>query len=645
MGTISYQLKPAYSANYSGGVIRLDDARSYDVKAALTAGAGTILADDTDTPLIAALDNYLPLQRTGSSNTAALPSSTRRVPIYVDVVGNGVAGQVPELQSDGTWKAVSGVDLRGDNTRPPLKAQQGHPSPRGLSKVNTASPPTVTLGAINGASTLTGSVRIALNDSRLRVLGFDPIAMTGTHSVLFRADVLTDPLGMNGMAVDRPARSIPGGAAAIEFEYDGQAFEFLANSAGALRFRVHWDNLDGLGWQAEQLSTWQSRNPAGSSSGGEAPHKIDFGSRAVRRIRVEWAGGYVGGIRIAATEAAWSPSYPKGPRVVWMGDSITEGTVSGGSYVGSAGHLANWTLAAARILGWHDMFAAGVGSTGYVSNGTTGNAVFRITINPTPTAGSWKLTCKVPGSNVAQDTATLAYNATAGQVQTALEAIYGVGNVTATGSFPGNIDYTLTGTLAGKEAELPIFTVVSTLTGSAGFGVFPQGTGGTRTRFSPRVAHDVIAQNPDIVVWAGGINDRDFTNASIYPAGSGTAAAVFRAEVDACLGAVAAALPKCRQIVLGPWSPSSSQASSSSSSQNTMAVRSALQAAAAAYGAIYIDNNVEPWITGTGKVGSTNGSGNADIYTGSDGTHPSDAGHEYMGRRFAAAVQALMPVA
>lgn len=61
----------------------------------------------------------------------------------------------------------------------------------------------------------------------------------------------------------------------------------------------------------------------------------------------------------------------------------------------------------------------------------------------------------------------------------------------------------------------------------------------------------------------------------------------------------------------------------------------ALAALAAARGLRYISPIAEGWITGNGKVGATTGNGNADIYISSDGTHPSNAGHEYLAWRLA----------
>lgn len=48
------------------------------------------------------------------------------------------------------------------------------------------------------------------------------------------------------------------------------------------------------------------------------------------------------------------------------------------------------------------------------------------------------------------------------------------------------------------------------------------------------------------------------------------------------------------------------------------------------------------WVTGSGKIGAAANDGNSDWVTVSDGTHPTDEGATYLGRRYAAAaVKAL----
>lgn len=81
MAIIQYQLKPAYVGAYTGGVIRVDDSRSYNVGTSLTAGSGTLNIDDTDSALVLALDNYAALRRVGTTTDAAPATITvqRRV--------------------------------------------------------------------------------------------------------------------------------------------------------------------------------------------------------------------------------------------------------------------------------------------------------------------------------------------------------------------------------------------------------------------------------------------------------------------------------------------------------------------------------------------------------------------------------------
>jgi hypothetical protein len=115
MANVDYALRAAYAASFNGGTIRIDDARSLNVGQALTDGAGTISADETDHPLIAALDGYPPLERTGTSNGAPVP----HVPLVADIFN--VDG------APSTWDATGaasqlGVDRVIDVTAPPYSA-------------------------------------------------------------------------------------------------------------------------------------------------------------------------------------------------------------------------------------------------------------------------------------------------------------------------------------------------------------------------------------------------------------------------------------------------------------------------------------------------------------------------------------------
>jgi lysophospholipase L1-like esterase len=237
--------------------------------------------------------------------------------------------------------------------------------------------------------------------------------------------------------------------------------------------------------------------------------------------------------------------------------------------------------------------------------------------------------------------------------------------------------------------------------GSGGTGYLVPG-GSSRVKFRDRLTNDVIAYNPDLVIWAGGHNDvGTYTSAQIG------------AEAALCFSTLATALPNCQQVVAGPmWGYGPNIPTGTAYD-----ARDAIRSAALAAGLIWIDPQESPldltaqgastlqastsaaattfssgvnyrigtwlkigtttaqevrqttnasgsgpytitvaaltnahtsgdpitetgpgWITGNGRQGTTNGSGTADRYTGSDSTHPTQAGHEALGLHVARAL-------
>lgn len=164
-------------------------------------------------------------------------------------------------------------------------------------------------------------------------------------------------------------------------------------------------------------------------------------------------------------------------------------------------------------------------------------------------------------------------------------------------------------------------------------------TPGSFAVLADRVQTDVIANAPDrMTVWAG-YNDNGGSQTSI------------KAAADSLFATIKTGLPSCDVYVLGCWSPTGSPAASITNTDNTLKT----SAAAAGYpfispvtGSIYnaagtLVATHGPFITGSGRVGATTGSGNADLYIGTDAVHPTDAGHVYLARRIAAAIQEVMP--
>lgn len=106
--------------------------------------------------------------------------------------------------------------------------------------------------------------------------------------------------------------------------------------------------------------------------------------------------------------------------------------------------------------------------------------------------------------------------------------------------------------------------------------------------------------------------------------------------IDTVFAAVAAQAPS-EFIVLG-CHPVNGNAYASSSYQSVNAL---LASKAAQYGARFIDTlGSIKWVSGTGNYSAPNGGGNADLFVHSDNTHPTRAGHQYLGRRYADAIAA-----
>lgn len=136
------------------------------------------------------------------------------------------------------------------------------------------------------------------------------------------------------------------------------------------------------------------------------------------------------------------------------------------------------------------------------------------------------------------------------------------------------------------------------------------------------IAVATLSRDPDLVLFAGGIND----------AGSGG----FQA-------AVSATIEKAKSRWLAPVGVFGSWASRDLSNQATKTAQEQLIAAAAtSAGAKFIPVMTDPrgaWITGTGAVNSPTGDGTADtLFNTADSTHWAGIGHAIIGQRAAYAI-------
>lgn len=147
------------------------------------------------------------------------------------------------------------------------------------------------------------------------------------------------------------------------------------------------------------------------------------------------------------------------------------------------------------------------------------------------------------------------------------------------------------------------------LTIDAGGGSGYLRAGPTSRPFDERVA-DVIAQDPDILIVAGGIND-----ARHYPTSEITDAATEQWK------SLREGAPDAQIVIVGPFYPTSP------APRQWRDLDSALREAATSLGLDYVD--ALPWFTGDG----------VDI--GADGTHPTDEGHAQLAKHIIASLEEL----
>lgn len=141
---------------------------------------------------------------------------------------------------------------------------------------------------------------------------------------------------------------------------------------------------------------------------------------------------------------------------------------------------------------------------------------------------------------------------------------------------------------------------------------------------------DVVTHNPDLLVIT--ISQNDTGNAALQAA----ALAAFQAYRTA--------LPLVPIVVVGVDASSTGLSTPSVSRLATDTFGKAAFDQWADGNSYFIPNSSDPagaWFTGTGYASARSGSGNRDMY-GYDAAHPNDAGHRYIGSRFAASFRKLV---
>lgn len=161
------------------------------------------------------------------------------------------------------------------------------------------------------------------------------------------------------------------------------------------------------------------------------------------------------------------------------------------------------------------------------------------------------------------------------------------------------------------------------VSGQAGAGLLQ--VNGINNSVTNRLTADVIDRSWEVCLIQCSQNDLNYT-----PYSTG----VMVDALTSIVGRLRAA--GVTPATLGVWNTGQTSAGAA-------ALAAALESCATSLGVVNVPNY--DWINGTGRVGSTNGTGNADFFVSSDGTHPSQAGHDFRAQRTFEALAVAAPAA
>jgi lysophospholipase L1-like esterase len=145
------------------------------------------------------------------------------------------------------------------------------------------------------------------------------------------------------------------------------------------RFMTDAPSLELLVIVSTSLSDWQiyvdgqpifpTFQPANGAS-TTTVIRLDFGSRKDRLVELE-GGVFFTGVNTAPYDQVWKPAPQTGPRVGFLGDSVTLGS-------GATTALQGFAYTLTRLLGWELVNMNAQGGTGYVASGSFSNFPARV---------------------------------------------------------------------------------------------------------------------------------------------------------------------------------------------------------------------------------------------------------------------------
>ena len=327
---------------------------------------------------------------------------------------------------------------------------------------------------------------------------------------------------------------------------------------------------------------------------------ITFATRAFRRISIEQgSSSKFSGFQIGPSDTIELPAM-RGPRCIVVGDSFTEGTGA------TAGAASDWVRRFGEAMGWDDVWASGVGGTGYLNPGTAGRVKFR--------------------DRLANDV-----------IPFAPQIVMWAGGLNDQGTYTAaNIQAEALACYQAIQAGIPgVVQVVLSPFWPAGVETYPTSLLDTRDAIKAAAAAASTTAQPvyfvDLIEMPVGATPVTTTLAAASSASATSLSSTAFIPTGATIEVDTGTLRERRVITnvtgVGPY---------------TLSVKAMTGAHASGVAVRQVGPG---YMTGSGQVGTTTGNGNADILRSSDGTHPTQAGHEHIGNlvRSLIARQLLQP--
>ena len=446
-----------------------------------------------------------------------------------------------------------------------------------------ATPPTLTLSAANAATSIASGVSIKPeNRAAFTYIGGDPAYGTGFPQNLYYQTTNTH------------ANSSPP-SWAVEFDLDSALgkFEVEVTGSGA-EFRVMVDG--DFASASESFAT-----PA---DGNGYRLIVNFGAAAKKRIRIEFtSNARFGGVTVGPADGVVAT--PPRLKAVVVGDSYTEPTIiDSGAYFAGSG-FAQWV---GYITGW-DVRNVGSGGTGYLNPSTGGKVKLRDRLTDV----------YLHDPDVVIVCMGLNDRAYAGATATALQT-------------------EVAAVIDALQANLPdAYLYIASQ-------FWPGG---------PQKYAENLLWHRDAIRAAAQAEGIDFLDLlETTPPIAYTATTTAAAAVGATTISVNTSMPARADGARNYWIRIGTGANSEVRFVTGQTGTGPYSLQFTASGALTVAHGVGEtvtvvgpgFITGTGRQGATANNGNADRYIGNDGSHPTAAGHEFLGRALTDLLTAVLPI-